>query len=505
MLKSERMISMESIVNWLNGYVWSPVLVVILLGAGFFFTIFTRFVQFRYIKEMFRLVFESKSSKAGISSFQSLTLSLGDKIGVGNIAGVATAIAYGGPGAVFWMWVMGFLGAGTAFIETTLAQVYKSKQDGEYRGGTPYFIEKGLKMKWLALLFALVTMITGAFLLPSVQVNTIAASMNNAFGIKPIVLGTILVVILAIIIFGGLRRIVKVADVVVPFMALGYILIALCIMILNISELPNVLSLIFSSAFGSNATFGGMIGAAIAWGVKRGAFSNGAGFGSETYAPAAAEVSHPAKQGLIQSLAVYIDTVVVCTMTAFMILITGMFNVQPEGSNEIVNNLGNVSPGPIYTQEAIESVFPGWGAAFLAVAILFFAFTSIMFYSYMAETGLAYINRHLKVKLVWPVYILRIGLLITIFIGSIKSADFAWALGDLGYGTMAWINIFVILFLAKPALKVLKDYENQRKLGKDPVFDPKQVGIESADFWENEYEGTGSHDIKNKENNSIST
>ncbi|ARD47385.1 sodium:alanine symporter [Sporosarcina sp. P37] len=488
---------MQNIVDWLNGYVWSPVLVIILLCAGIFFTIATRFVQIRHLFEMFRLIFQSKSSDAGISSFQSLALSLGDKIGVGNIAGVATAIAYGGPGAVFWMWIMGFLGVAISFIETTLAQVYKSKQDGQFRGGTPYYIEKALNLKWLAIIFAIFTMITGAFLLPNIQVNTISASMNEAFNISPSVTGIVLAVLLGCIIIGGVKRIARVAELVVPVMAMVYIVLAITMVILNITEFPNVLSLILSSAFGANASFGGIIGSAIAWGVKRGAFSNGAGFGSETYAPAAAEVSHPAKQGLVQALSTYIDTVVVCSMTAFMILVTGMYNVTPENGAAIVNNIGDVEPGAVYTQRAIDTLVPGYGVSFLAIAILFFAFTSIMFYSYMAETGLAYVKRGLNIKWIWPEYALKLGFLISVYIGSVKSASFAWALGDLGYGSMAWINIIVVLFLTKPVLKVLKDYESQKKQGLDPVFDPVKVGIKNADFWEFEYERP-SVDLQNK-------
>lgn len=477
---------MENFVTWLNGLVWSPILVIMLLGAGLFFTIATRFAQVRHAIEMVRLTFEGKSSASGISSFQSLALSLGDKIGVGNIAGVATAIAYGGPGAVFWMWVTGFLGMATSFIETTLAQVYKSKQDGEYRGGTPYYIEKALKLRPLAIVFATMTMITGAFLLPNVQVNAISASLNSAFSINTHVTGIALMVVLALIIFGGIKRIARTAEFVVPFMAVGYILVGLMIMVVNAGEIPGLFALILSSAFGTNATFGGMIGAAIAWGVKRGAFSNGAGFGSETYAPAAAEVSHPAKQGLVQSFATFIDTLAVCSITAFMILITKSYNVIPAAGAPLANHLDGVEPGPLYTQAAIESVLPGWGSGTLSIAILFFAFTSVMFYMYMADTGLAYIKRCFGITWKWPGVVLKLGFLACVYVGSVTSASFAWSLGDLGYGAMAWINVVVIVLLAKPALRVLRDYEKQRKAGLDPVFDAVAAKVDGADFWVNE-------------------
>lgn len=437
------------------------------------------------MKDIFKLMFKGEKSEAGISSFQALSLALSGRVGTGNIAGVATAIAFGGPGAVFWMWMMAFLGAGSAFIESTLGQVYKSKQNGQFRGGPAYYIEKGLNIKWYAVLFAVVTVIATGILLPGVQANSIALSVENAFGISPSITGAVIVILLAIIIFGGVKRIARVAELVVPFMALGYIIVALLITFLNISELPGVLKLIFSSAFGADAAFGGILGAAISWGVKRGIYSNEAGQGTGPHAAAAAEVSHPAKQGIVQAFSVYVDTLLVCSATAFMILITGMYNVTPEGKTAIVNNLADVEPGPGYTQSAVESVLPGFGAPFVAVSLFFFAFTTIMAYYYMAETNLAYINRN-KDR-IWTVYVLKVVICAMTFYGSVKTASLAWGLGDVGVGSMAWLNIIAILLLTKPTLKVLRDYEAQLKDGKDPVFDPVKVGIENADFWENEY------------------
>ncbi|MBN6185478.1 alanine:cation symporter family protein [Aneurinibacillus sp. BA2021] len=488
---------MEAFVNWLNGIIWSQGLIYLCLGTGLFYSIATRFLQVRHIKDMIILMFEGKSSASGVSSFQALSLALAGRVGTGNIAGVATAIAYGGPGSVFWMWLIAFLGAGSAFVEATLGQVYKTKQDGQFRGGPAYYIEKGLKIKWYAVLFAIVTVIATGMLLPGVQANSIAAGLDTAFGISPTITGIILVVFLAAIIFGGVKRIAAVAQVVVPFMAIGYILVALIIMALNISQVPAILSLIFSSAFGSDAAFGGIIGAAIAWGVKRGIYSNEAGQGTAPHAASAAEVSHPAKQGLVQAFSVYVDTLFVCSATAFMILITGMYNVKPEGAAPIVNNLGDVEPGPVYTQQAVETVFPGFGAPFVAVALFFFAFTTIMAYYYMAETNLAYINQ--KVKRVWTEYVLKVVILCMVFYGSVKTAGLAWTLGDIGVGSMAWLNIIAILLLTKPALRVLKDYETQKKEGKDPVFDPVKLGIADADFWEKEYEQhVNEHVLQNK-------
>ncbi|WP_139311207.1 sodium:alanine symporter family protein [Bacillus sp. MRMR6] len=476
---------MENFVNWLSGVIWSPALIYLCLGVGLFFTIATRGLQIRHMKDIVSLTFKGKKSEAGISSFQALNLALSGRVGTGNIAGVATAIAFGGPGAVFWMWLIAFLGAGSAFIEATLGQVYKSKQGGQFRGGPAYYIEKGLKMKWYAVLFAAVTVVATGALLPGVQANSIAISIDNAFGINTNITGLVLIAVLAIIIFGGVKRIARTAELVVPFMAVGYIVVALIIVFANISKVPEVFQLIFSSAFGADAAFGGILGAAISWGVKRGIYSNEAGQGTAPHAAAAAEVSHPAKQGIVQAFSVYIDTLFVCSATAFMILITGMYNVTPDGQAPIVSNLENVDAGPGYTQNAVESVFPGFGAPFVAIALLFFAFTTIMAYYYMAETNLAYINKN--VKRVWTEHLLKLVLLGMVFYGCVKEAGLAWTLGDIGVGAMAWLNIIAILLLTKPALKVLRDYEAQKKDGKDPVFDPVKIGITDADFWEKEY------------------
>ncbi len=476
---------MEALVNGLNDLIWSKALIFLCLAVGLFYSISTRFAQLRLFKDMIKLMFEGKSSEAGVSSFQALSMALAGRVGTGNIAGVATAIAFGGPGAVFWMWMMAFLGAGSAFVEAALGQVYKTKQDGQFRGGPAFYIEKGLKMKWYAVLFSIVTVLATGVLLPGVQANSIAAGVENAFGISPVITGIVLVIILAFIVFGGVKRIASVAEVIVPFMAAGYILVALYIVFSNISQLPGVISLIFSSAFGLDAAFGGILGSAIVWGVKRGVYSNEAGQGTAPHAASAAEVSHPAKQGLVQAFSVYVDTWFVCSATAFMILITGMYNVTPEGAAPIVNNLGDLQPGPVYTQQAIETVFPGLGAPFVAIALFFFAFTTIMAYYYMAETNLAYING--KVKRVWTEYALKLVIMGVTFYGSVKTAGLAWTLGDIGVGSMAWLNIFAILLLTKPALRVLKDYEQQKKEGKDPVFDPVKLGIQGADFWEKEY------------------
>ncbi|HET9032034.1 MAG TPA: alanine/glycine:cation symporter family protein [Dokdonella sp.] len=474
---------MNEIISVINDLVWSRALVVLCLGAGLYFSIRTRFMQVRSIPEMLRCMFSGEKSAAGVSSFQALTMSLSGRVGAGNIAGVASAIAFGGPGAVFWMWTVAFLGASTAFVESTLAQIYKEKDErGHYRGGPAYYIEKGLGMKWYAWVFAAATIVAAGFLLPGVQANSIGSAMNTAWGIEPWITATCLVAGIGFIIFGGVKRIARFAEFVVPFMAIAYILIALLIMVLNIDQVPEVIALIFKSAFGLQAGLGAMLGMAVEQGVKRGVYSNEAGQGTAPHAAAAAEVTHPAKQGYVQAFSVYIDTMLVCSATAFMILSTGMYSVYNEADDALVNNLPGMEVGPGYTQAAVESVLPGFGQGFVALALLFFVFTTIIAYYYMAETNIKYINR--KIHRPWLVLVLRVGILGMVAIGTLNTAGAAWQLGDIGVGLMAWLNIVAILILQKPALAALRDYERQRNAGNTrPVFDPKALGIRNAGYW----------------------
>ncbi|TRZ39701.1 alanine:cation symporter family protein [Niallia circulans] len=472
---------MEEIVTFLNGILWSTPVIYIVLIVGLVFTFISKFLQIRHVKEMIVLMFQGKSSDAGVSSFQALSIALSGRVGTGNIAGVATAIAFGGPGAVFWMWFMAFIGASTAFIESTLAQIYKVKHEGQYRGGPAYYIEKGIGSKWFAFLFAGAAIISMAILMPGVQSNSIAAGMKNAFNLPTYITGILVVLLLGFIIFGGVKRIANVAQVVVPIMALGYILLSIIIVVLNIQELPSVFALIFKSAFNLEATFGGMMGMAIAWGVKRGIYSNEAGQGTGPHPSAAAEVSHPVKQGLVQAFSVYIDTLLVCSATAFMILFTGMYNTESPNGTMIVNNVEGVEPGPGFTQAAIDSIIPGFGSGFVAIALFLFAFTTIMAYYYIAETNLTYLLRNKNNRLFSD--LLKLVILATTFYGTVKTASLAWALGDVGLGLMVWLNMIAIVILAKPAIIALKDYERQKKQGLDPVFNPEPLGIKNADFW----------------------
>lgn len=474
---------MSEIVDFLNGIIWSKALVALCLGAGLYFSIRTRFMQIRGFKEMIRLMFKGQKSDAGVSSFQALAMSLSGRVGIGNIAGVATAITFGGPGAVFWMWMSALFGASTSYVECTLAQIYKEKDsEGRYRGGPAYYIEKAMGQKWYALAFAVATVLATGLLLPGVQANGIAESVSNAFGVDPRVSAAVIVIALGAIIFGGVKRIARFAEIVVPFMALSYILTALVIMLISIEQVPEVFGLIFKSAFGMDAAFGAVLGLAVEWGVKRGVYSNEAGQGSGPHAAAAAEVSHPAKQGYVQAFSIYVDTLLVCSATAFMILSTGKFNVAHPDGSAIVNNLPGMEPGPGFTQAAVESVLPGFGTNFVALAIMFFAFTTIVAYYYMAETNMQYLRRNAAPG--WLIMLLKLGIMASVTYGAIRSATLAWGLGDIGVGLMAWLNIVAILILQKPALIALKDYESQKKAGVDPTFDPAKLGIRNATFWE---------------------
>lgn len=473
---------MEKIVTLANEIIWSNALIMLCAGAGIYFSVVTRFLQVRYIKEMIRLLWSGASSQKGVSSFQAFSIAVSGRVGTGNIAGVATAIAMGGPGAVFWMWTIAFLGASSAFIEATLGQIYKTTKDGQYRGGPSFYIEKGLGVKWYAILFAIATLLSTALFLPGVQSNSIAVSVKNAFDIPVEITGAIITILLGLIIFGGVKRIGKVAEIVVPFMAAAYILMAVIIIVINISEVPAIFSLIFKSAFSLEPMFGGVFGMAIAWGIKRGIYSNEAGQGTAPHAAAAAEVSHPAKQGLVQAFSVYVDTLFICTATALMILFTNQYNVlNPEGGY-IVENVPGALIGPEYTQLAVNAHFPSIGSGFVAISLLFFAFTTLMAYYYIAETNLSYLNKNGGKKyLLWA---LRLLILSATFYGSIKTAEMAWAMGDIGVGLMAWINLIAIILLRKPALRCFKDYQEQFKAGKNPVFNAKKLGIKNADEWD---------------------
>ena len=499
----------------INGYIWSNALVYLCLAAGIYFSIRSRFVQVRQVPEMLRLMLKGEKSPSGVSSFQALTMSLAGRVGTGNIAGVATAIAFGGPGALFWMWTVAFLGASTSFVECTLGQIYKVRDQlsGEYRGGPAYYLSRAMAhtkaapaFKVYGLVFAAVTVLACGLLLPSVQSNSMASAMNNAWGVSTWWVAVATVIVLAFIIIGGVKRIATFASVVVPFMALIYIVLALIIVAANASAVPGVISMVIASAFGADAAFGAILGAAIMWGVKRGIYSNEAGQGTGPHAAAAAEVSHPAKQGLVQAFAVYVDTLFICSATGFLILSTGAYKVyEGESATGAVLADGGRLPadaevGPTFAQVGFDTLWSGGGSTFIAISLFFFCLTTIIAYYYMAETNLRFLlGKSATVTVPFirgslgrtTTMLLQALILVSVTIGAVSTASDAWTLGDIGVGLMAWLNIVGILILQQPAYKALRDYERQKKSGLDPEFDPLALGIVGATFWENYDPKTG--------------
>ena len=456
---------METITQWItsiNDVLWTYILVIMLLGCAVWFTIKTRFVQFRMFKEMVRLLGDSTSKSSGqkehISSFQAFAVSLASRVGTGNLAGVATAITVGGPGAVFWMWLIALLGSSSAFIESTLAQLYKVKGETSYIGGPAYYMKKGLKQPWMGVLFAILIIFTFAFAFNTVQSNTICAAFEQAFQFDHVTMGIILTVLTLMIIFGGIQRIAKVSSIIVPVMALGYILLALVIVGMNITHLPDVIKLIVSSAFGWEQALGGGIGVALMQGIKRGLFSNEAGMGSAPNVAATADVTHPVKQGLIQTLGVFSDTLIICTCTAFIILFSGV-------------PLGGEANGVQLTQMALDNEIGSGGSLYVAIAILFFAFSSIIGNYYYGEANLRYITRN---KVVMTVFRLMTGAMV--MFGALASLDLAWSLADVCMGLMTICNLIAIVLLGKYAFRLLNDYVEQKRNGiKNPVFKKEKM------------------------------
>ena len=496
----------EDLIGTLNDVIWSLPLIYLCLAVGLYFTVRTMFLQFVNIPDMIRQLREGEDSKDGTSSLQSLMMSLAGRVGMGNIGGVATAIAFGGPGAVFWMWAMALLGAATSFIESTLGQIYKERDrdTGEYRGGPAYYFTKAYSHKpWgkalvvYGVLFAIVTIFATSYFLPGVQANGVAAAVEQAWNVEPWIVAVAMVILLAFIVLGGVKRIATFAVYVVPVMAVLYIVFALIILFLNADQIPVVFGSIFSSAFGMDAVFGAIVGLAIQWGVRRGVYSNEAGQGTGPHAAAAAEVSHPAKQGFVQAFAVYIDTLFVCSATAFIIISTGAYRVY-EGESEagaVIFEGGSLpataSVGPAYVQSGFDAMFSGFGPTFVAVALAFFAFTTIVAYYYMAEVNLVFITRNFSNPLFRRVALRALQglILVSVAYGAVATTGAAWGLGDIGVGSMAWLNIIGILLLQGPALKALKDFRAQKRQGLDPQFDPRPLGIHNATFWEERADG----------------
>lgn len=474
----------------ISGWIWDP-LAYFALAVGAFFTFVTKGVQFRRLPDMIRQLRHSKSGEGGLSSFQTLALTLSSRVGVGSIAGVATAIAMGGPGAIMWMAITGLLGSTCAYAEAVLAQVYKRHLHGEDRGGMPYYIRYGLKVPWLAFVVALIAMIGYGFVFPGVQANNIASSAQLAFGVEHWVTGLVITGLLALVILGGTKRIVHVAQTVVPFMAIGYLLSAAVIIGLNLERVPEALRVILFSGLGIDQVFGGIVGYAVAWGVRRAVFASATGFGEGTFAAAAARASHPGKQGIIQAFSIYIDLLLICMATGLMVVITGTYHVRDPQGGFIVDNVPNVVAGPNFVQEAIDTSLLGWGSVFVAIAVLLFAFTSQVFFYYVATTNLIFMLGEKRNAFLEN--LIKVGALAISFIGSVISADAMWAAGDIGYGLLAWLNMISVVLLTPVVWKVVKDYDRQRRAGLDPTFDPDALGIQGAEWWKTAIE-TGALD-----------
>ncbi len=458
-------LKLQSIVSSVSGVLTDYVMVSVLLIAAIYFTIATRGVQFRMIGEMCRLLARSgkrdnDTRKADqphhgtVSSFQAFAISIASRVGTGNLAGVATAITLGGPGAVFWMWVIAFLGGASAFVESTLAQLFKVKGEGSFMGGPAYYIMKGLGHRWWAVTFAILITLTFGFAFNTVQSNTISDALLSSFNIPRQATACALAILTFVIILGGVRRVSRFSQVVVPVMAVAYILLAIVIIVLNINRFPEIISLIVSNAFGLREAASGTLGAAMIMGIKRGLFSNEAGEGSTPNAAATASVTHPVKQGLIQTLGVYTDTMLVCTATAFIILCSGVFTTGADGI--------------VLTQAAIDAGLGGGhriGSTFISIAIFFFAFTSIIANYYYGETNIRFIRDS---RLAVNIY--RLAVTVTVYLGAIMSLDLVWGFADITMALMTLCNLAAILLLGKYAFRLLADYTDQRRRGLDPVY-----------------------------------
>lgn len=449
-----------------NDLIWSQYLIGLLLTVGIFFTISSKFVQLRMLPEMFRALVEKpetlKNGEKGISPFQAFAISAGSRVGTGNIAGVATAIVLGGPGAVFWMWIIAFIGAASAFIEATLAQVYKvHDKEGGFRGGPAYYITKGLNQKWLGITFAVLITVTFAFVFNTVQSNTIAESLRTQYHISPVITGIILAVITAIIIFGGVRSIATLSSLIVPIMAIVYVGIVLFILLMNFDQIIPMIGTIIKSAFGMEQVAGGAVGTAILQGIKRGLFSNEAGMGSAPNAAATAAVPHPVKQGLLQSLGVFFDTMLVCTATAIMILLySGL-------------KFGEKAPqGVEVTQSALNEHLGSPGGIFLTVAITLFAFSSVVGNYYYGQSNIEFLSKNKAI-----LFIFRCLVVVLVFIGAVVKTETVWSTADLFMGLMAIVNLVSIIGLSNIAFAVMKDYIQQKRAGLKPVFKPENLEI----------------------------
>lgn len=465
---------LNDVLTKINDFMYTYPLLILLVGADIYFTIRTRFVQVRLLKNAVQVIGEKAEEEDGkkqVSSFQALMISTASRVGTGNIAGIATAIAVGGAGSVFWMWIMALLGGASAFIESTLAQVYKIRDGKDFRGGPSYYMEKALKCRWLGILFSILLIICFAYGFNGLQSFNMSSALayyisDYETSIAPLIVGILLALATAFVIFGGVHRIGFISSVIVPIMAFGYLLMGLITILMNITEMPHVFSLIFKSAFDAEAILGGFAGSAIVIGIKRGLFSNEAGMGSAPNASASASVSHPAKQGLVQVLSVFIDTLFICSATAMMILLSG------------VEGIPGKLDGMAFVQKAIHTNMGDFGIHFITFSIFAFAFSSLIGNYYYAESNILFIKNN-KILL----FVFRITCIVAIFFGAQADFSLVWNIADITMGCMATVNIIAILLLGNIALKVLRDYEKQRNAGINPKFNAKEVGIEHTDCW----------------------
>lgn len=463
----------EQIINIVNDALYSYILIIILVICGLYFTLRTKCIQFRLLKEQFRAVMEKPEDANGVSSFQALMVSTASRVGTGNIIGVSTALCLGGFGSVFWMWIIAVVGSASAFIESTLAQIYKRKgPDGSY-GGPAYYIEGGLKCKPLAILFSILLIVTYGFgfnMLASYNLQSTFSSYSfYNTDTTPWIIGFIVALLVGFCLFGGGKRILKVTSALVPFIGIIYILVALLIVFMNINLLPDIFKTIFTEAFNFKSIFGGFSGSCIMYGIKRGLFSNEAGVGSAPNASASAEVNHPVKQGLVQVLSVFIDTLLVCSATAFMCMSSG------------VNPTEELSGAP-YVQAALTKTLGSFGPIFITIAMILFAFTTLVGNLYYVDKSIFFIFKRMPGKTFMRLYYIVASLVI--FLGAGLSADLLWGIADVTMGAMTIINMPTILYLSKYVFRALKDYENQRKEGKEPEFKAKNINLpHETDYW----------------------
>ena len=460
-----------TLLDAVNGFLYGKFLVIALMGMGLYFTIRTRAVQLRLVMESIRVVTEKKTNSKSISSFQALMIATASRVGTGNIAGVSTALVMGGPGAVVWMWIMCLIGGASAFVESTLAQIYKKKDGRIFKGGPAYYIQTALKARWLGIIFAILLILCFAFGFNGLQSFNMASALeyytpNFAQSKVPLALGVLLAVISGYMFFGGARIISRTSSMLVPTMAIIYICIGLGVTVVNLHKFPEMLSIAFSNAFDVRAILSGFAGSCVVIGIKRGLFSNEAGMGSAPNAAAAAEVSHPVKQGLVQVLSVFIDTLLICSTTAFIVLLAGNYEH------------GGTLNGIPLVQQSIASVFGEMGIHLVTAAIFLFAFTSLIGNYFYAEANIKFISTNKTFMLIF-----RILSVLMIFVGTQVSMSTAWDLADVLMGLMATVNIIAVLLLGKIAFRALDDYEEQRRAGKNPVFKAENIGLHDTDVW----------------------